>query len=717
MGAALAVAATAVTGVSAQNAHPHTPGVSGVAGGVPYFCASPTTTSTTSGAWSDARTWSNGRVPGRDDKVAIASGHTVTYGITADVDLNCIEVGGTLAFATDVDTRMRVGTIMVLENGALELGTVAQPMQADATSVIEIVDRPFLDVDPEQLGNGIVVLGRLSAHGAVKTPTFLRLAKDARAGERALELEGSVDGWRPGDRLVVPDTRQLRAGQNGRDYQPQTEVVEVESVTAASVRLTAPLRYDHSGARNGDGTTAFLPHVANLSRNVIVRSENPDGVRGHLIFVSRADVDVRYVELDELGRTKMGILDNTRITADGRVVKIGTNQIGRYALHFHHTFGPRATPASGYQFMAVGNAINGSTKWGIVVHNSHYGLIQGNVVFNTRGGGIVTEDGTESFNVFERNFSLLTAGSRDAAPNNGYSATLPNPGGEGSAFWFRGPNNYIRDNVAANAAESGFGMPVTALGVVRIPRFKGADTSLEAETVPLDTDAAEVPEFVNNEAYGALRNGVTWAWSGRIGEFKVWHASDRGVSANPTQRVTVDGLIAVGDASVLTSAENHPVGVWVGNYVAREVTVDRADIGGLRVGVESPFFYGRPRDAKRDGMLTIANSTFRTNVGVSVATGYVDDAHAGAPTKKAVVRSSIFEPLRIAASPVPAEAISMNYGMAPRDPSPREPLLVYDFNEQTGRSFKVYYSLQAPEAVAPCHDTVPAIGGWVCDVD
>ena len=439
MGAALAVAATAVTGVSAQNAHPHTPGVSGVAGGVPYLCASPTTTSTTSGAWSDARTWSNGRVPGRDDKVAIASGHTVTYGITADVDLSCIEVGGTLAFATDVDTRMRVGTIMVLENGALELGTVAQPTQADATSVIEIVDRPFLDVDPEQLGNGIVVLGRLSAHGAVKTPTFLRLAKDARAGERALELEGSVDGWRPGDRLVVPDTRQLRAGQNGRHYQPQTEVVEVESVTAASVRLTAPLRYDHSGARNGDGTTAFLPHVANLSRNVIVRSENPDGVRGHLIFVSRADVDVRYVELDELGRTKMGILDNTRIAADGRVVKIGTNQIGRYALHFHHTFGPRATPASGYQFMAVGNAINGSTKWGIVVHNSHYGLIQGNVVFNTRGGGIVTEDGTESFNVFERNFSLLTAGSRDAAPNNGYSATLPNPGGEGSAFWFRGP--------------------------------------------------------------------------------------------------------------------------------------------------------------------------------------------------------------------------------------------------------------------------------------
>ena len=58
----------------------------------------------------------------------------------------------------------------------------------------------------------------------------------------------------------------------------------------------------------------------------------------------------------------------------------------------------------------------------LVVHRSHYGLIRDNVVYNTRGAGIVTEDGTESFNVFERNFSLRTAGSRDAAPGNGYSS-------------------------------------------------------------------------------------------------------------------------------------------------------------------------------------------------------------------------------------------------------------------------------------------------------
>ena len=157
-------------------------------------------------------------------------------------------------------------------------------------------------------------------------------------------------------------------------------------------------------------------------------------------------------------------------------------------MHFHHDFGPTTTPANGYQFTLVGNAVDGSSKWGITVHRSHYGLIQDNVVYNTRGAGIVTEDGSESFNVFDHNFSLRTAGSRDAAPGNGYSSVLPNPGGDGSAFWFRGPNNYIRNNVAANAAESGFGLPVTALGVVRIPKFKGADTSSASESLQLDTE-------------------------------------------------------------------------------------------------------------------------------------------------------------------------------------------------------------------------------------
>src|SRR5436190_14196327 len=76
--AALLLLAMPVMSAAVQETHLHTPGVSGVPQGVPRFCASPTVTSAASGAWSDARTWSNNRVPGTNDKVAIAAGHVVT---------------------------------------------------------------------------------------------------------------------------------------------------------------------------------------------------------------------------------------------------------------------------------------------------------------------------------------------------------------------------------------------------------------------------------------------------------------------------------------------------------------------------------------------------------------------------------------------------------------------------------------------------------------
>ena len=78
----------------------------------------------------------------------------------------------------------------------------------------------------------------------------------------------------------------------------------------------------------------------------------------------------------------------------------------------------------------------------------------------------------------------------------------------------------------------------------------------------------------------------------------------------------------------------------------------------------------------------------------------------------------MFAPLAVNAPGVPApEAISMNYGMTPQDARPRDPILVYDFNKQAGKNFKVYYSLQAPAAAAPCHDTMPDIDGWVCKAE
>jgi hypothetical protein len=711
--------ATAVTlAAVAQDSHNHTPSASGVPLGVPYFCAQPTVSTIASGSWSDTKSWSTGRIPATNDRVKILAGHRITYDVASDAALDCLEIDGDVRFATSRDTRLKLGNLMVLEQGGLEIGTEATPVSPGVTAEIIIADRLIdKNLDPTQMGTGIQGLGRMTMHGAAKTPTFLRLAREPAAGATALVLERTVQGWRPGDRLVLPDTRQLRADERGPNRLTHDEEVQIASITGDQVTLAAPLRYDHKGARAANGTLDFLPHVGNITRNVVIRSENPQGTRGHVMFMSRADVDLRYVEVREMGRTKAGVLDNSEVDASGRLLRFGANQIGRYAIHFHHDFGPRVTPANGYHFTLVGNAVSGTPKWGITVHNSHYGLVRDNVVYNTRGAGIVTEDGTESFNVFEHNFALRSEGSGDFAPRSGYGGAAPDPGGEGAGFWFRGPNNYIRNNVAASTDAFGFGVAAGSLDVIAVPAFKGADTSVPRETVTLDTTAAAVLDFSDNEAYGAMQAGVAWGWNGTITNLRVWHASRQGLAATPADSLVVERPTIRGDISLLARQTENPAGIWLGNYTAKTIAVRHADVQGMRTGISSPFYQGFKalEPGRGDGSLVIEHGYFRDYVGVSVATAYRASAEAGAAVKKAVVRGSVFEPLDVPVDSLnPPAAISMNHRMAPNDPDPRDPIAVYNYNGKAGDDFNVYYSLEAPAHLAPCHDTRPQIAGWVC---
>ena len=713
--AAAAAGGPAVSG--AAQAPPRTPGVSGMPHGVPLLCREPTVTSLSGGAWSDARTWSTGAVPGADARVAVAAGHDVTYDIVSDAALACVEVQGRLAFASGRDTRLKVGTLMVLEGGRLEIGSPAVPIAPAATAELIIADRPVDPaVDPDQVGNGLVALGAVTMHGAVKTPTFIRLGREPRAGDTTIDLAGPVSGWAAGDRVVIPDTRQLRLAGAGRRGRSQTETVEVAATAGAGVTLAAPLQYDHAGARDGGGALGFLPHAGNLSRNVIVSSENPRGTRGHTItFLSRADVDLRYAAFVDLGRTRNGSVDSTRLDTRGRAHRIGTNQLGRYAIHFHHAFGPRTPQANGHQFTLIGNAVVGAPKWGITIHRSHHGLIRDNVVYDTRGAGIATEDGSESFNVFDHNFSVRSAG-RGASPlGSGYGGSVPGIGIEGAGFWFRGPNNYIRNNVAADTHTYGFGLPAE-LGSVRVPAFQGADTSVPGEAVLTDMTNAAVLEFAGNEAYGALETGLETIWNGTVADLTVWHPSRHGFEGIPPERLVIDGLIVRGDPAALAETAEAPVGAAIANYLSRRVTVANADVQGMRVGVLSPFFYNQtPEPGRGPGELVIENGYFRNHVDVSIATGYASGAPGGAPLKRAEVRGSVFEPLGVQpAGEWPRESISANYEMRPGDGQPRDPIFVYDYNDQAGNDFRVYYSHEAPEAAAPCHEVRPDIGGWVC---
>jgi hypothetical protein len=699
--------------------HVHTKMVHGVPGGVPEFCANPTAVSIANGAWSNAGTWSAKKVPAAGDRVTIAAGHNVTYDTVSDASIGCIEVRGHLSFVTDSNTRLKTGNLMVEEGGYLEIGSPARPIAANVTAEVIIADQKIdRKLDPAELGAGIESLGKITMHGAEKTPAFVRLASEPLAGQTTLTAEQPVTAWKAGDRIVIPDTRQLRDSQRGENYQPQDEKLVIAAVSGNQITLASALKFDHKGARSGDDKLEFLPHIGNLSRNVIIRSENPAGTRGHMIFMSRSEIDLRYVEVREMGRTRLGVLDNTEFDDNGKLTKLGTNQIGRYAIHFHHDFGPKQTPANGYQFTLIGNAVDSAPKWGVTVHNSHYGLVQDNVVYNTHGAGIVTEDGTESFNVFEHNFAMRSGGSGDFAPRSGYGGVGNDPGGEGAGFWFRGPNNYIRNNVAANADVFGFGLAAGALGDVHIPAFKGADTSLDQETKLIDTTGAAVLEFTNNEAYGAIQTGVAMGWNGTIQNFRAWNSARHGVTATPADKLTVDTVTVRGDKAVLADEFESPAGVWVDNYLSKSIVIRNANVQGMRTGVSSPFFRSdqKPEPGRGDSTMTIDGGYFRDYVGVVVATAYRAKSTNDKPVKTAVVRGSVFEALgNVPVSQLnPPAAISMNYRMAQGDTEPRDPVFVYDFNRQAGDNFKVYYSLKAPENVAPCNQSRAGVDGWVC---
>src|SRR5262249_23313215 len=158
--------------------------------------------------------------------------------------------------------------------------------------------------------------------GAVRTP-FARLTGEAPAGATMVSTDRMLSGWNTGDRLVIPHTRHLTDPQRAT-YVPQWEGLQVGSANGAAGAVTPPLSllyggagaftpplsFLQEGARDGNGVIPFLPHVANLTRNVIIRSATPAGLRGHVLFATRAEVDVRYALFKDLGRTMISPLDS-----------------------------------------------------------------------------------------------------------------------------------------------------------------------------------------------------------------------------------------------------------------------------------------------------------------------------------------------------------------------------------------------------------------------
>ncbi len=228
-------------------------------------------------------------------------------------------------------------------------------------------------------------------------------------------------------------------------------------------------------------------------------------------------------------------------------------------------------------------------------------MIQDNVVYNYNGSSIVTEDGSESFNVFDHNFALRGIGE----PNNSVDEARSAMGTEGVGFWFRGTNNYVRNNVAANfqnattEAAYGFVYQFIRLGNVSTPNFKGADPAVAGQFTTRNGNNMPILQNENNEAYGAMQGGFTYWWissqdpqpqanaqESLIKNLKIWHVYNKAVYHYPSQKITFDGLIIRGKFD--SSARCCGNGVYGADYSTKGVIIRNSDIQGMDEGIAFP---------------------------------------------------------------------------------------------------------------------------------
>jgi len=544
---------------------------------------------------------------------------------------------------------------------------------------------------------------------------YVRLSAEPKSGDTTLTTSESLEGWRAGGRLVLPDSRQADP-RIDKGFVSQTEVLDIASVSAATgvVTLATPLTHDHPGARGADGELDLLPHAAWLSANIVLRSENANGVRGHAQFMHRASVDIRHTLFKDLGRTTALDLDDTEFDDQGNAIRIGTNQSGRYPIHAHHLNGPEVPPENGFQYTFFGNAIDGGNfdhafKWGIAVHASHYGQVSNNTVYNYAGSGISTEDGSETGNVFDHNFVARCAafGSLDTQDR----------GTAGTAFWFRGQNNIMQRNVAADSRNSGFSINAYRLGDVKIPAEQGS-----TDRVSVDMNTLPILSFTGNESYGPAFFGLDLWEIGSTGDtlhdversvvddMRIWHHHYRAVTVYRTHRTTFNRVTIRGDAPQLDSRFRNPTGILLSDpYRSRSLMINRADIQGQRIGIHVNLegvpeetvgkFHNKPSPQTGTFETTIQKSTLKNYNNIRVETR----RNTGSP-RRTVVCDTSFATVDVDLSRQNAPPYDMlrayNFGLDRNLVSP-DAVDIYNYNADSSADFSVFSAEQAADFIIP----------------
>lgn len=404
-----------------------------------------------SGAWSDAATWEPAQVPADQARVLVSAGTRVLYDVESDRVIRLLQVAGELRFARDRNTTLNVGLLKVQnsdrcsENGfrcdlhaltedgeptaapggtsaALEVGTLAEPIPAQFTARIRLHYLEGMNKDDAPAISACSA--RMDFHGAPMNRTWVKLGADVKKGDATVVLSEPVTGWRVGDEIIVTGSihtenlhlydKDREAGKKG----PQTEERVITKIDGTTLMLDRPLTNEHFGS--GD----YRSEVADLSRNVIIESADPEGVRGHTIYHQFSSGGISYARFAHLG--KEGVL-------------------GRYPIHFHLVEDTmRGSGVTGAAIVDSGN------RW-VTIHGTQFLVVRDCVGYRSVGHGFFLEDGTEVFNLLDRNLGVQARRGKRLPKQ-----VLNFDFNEGAAFWWANGRNSFTRNVSCENDEYGF---------------------------------------------------------------------------------------------------------------------------------------------------------------------------------------------------------------------------------------------------------------------
>jgi hypothetical protein len=458
-----------------------------------------------SGAWNDANTWKNGQIPQDGARVVIHSNHRVVINSQIDTPLRTVLVEGELAFNPHKNTRLIADTIITANNSILRIGEPREPIDGDKKAEIiisdynsegMITDNPDSpDYDPLRIGQGLLVNGEFLAHGEEKTPYVTIANRGVGAGEITIEFDEEVENWHVGDKVVI-----LGVSDNGTEAEERT----ITAINGDSITIDRPLEYNHIVPDTTIPDLDLKVHVANLSRNIIIKTDPtkiaqyPDKNdmrniehRGHVLFMHTNNVNISDIEFDDLGRTnKKYVLNETTFTSeapDATATHIGTNQAARYPVHFHRAgFNEKLGRVTEC-------VINQSPGWGYVNHSSN-AVMEYNIAYGVYGSSFITEAGDEH-GVFKGNMAIATRGVGRSDVRDWKSREKDDDWGfQGNGFWMLGFYVDVVDNIVNGSSNFAYALTKKAIDSVT--------GVIEDDNKEVKHYNVMIKTFVGNIAYG-----------------------------------------------------------------------------------------------------------------------------------------------------------------------------------------------------------------------